>query len=227
MHSAKPGNLSIILFAIASLLIGGVPIARSNVIDFDTGLNSLWTITAGGAVNATPYYFALPLLSVTSNESESGTFLPGGTLSQFNGIWYADFSFNLPQGAAGVSLSFSNLTADDRVVLMLNATAIGDYFLNGGNLNPPLTGTGVFDLFSGPESYTYTATTSGTITTGFLTGANDLRLYVNNTGTQNLTAAAQTFTSSGDGTSVGVLGNITYSMTTVPEPESLALLASL
>jgi hypothetical protein len=205
-----------------------VPRAAADVVDFSTGSNSDWTVTGGGEAAAPAFYLALPLVSITSNSLESGQFAAGGTLGQFTGAWYADFQFTLPAGATDVSLSFSNLVGDDRTVLQLNGTDLGDYFLNGNNLTPPLTGAGDmrFPSESSDQPYTFTGTTSGTVTTGFVTGINDIRLVVNNTNKANLTANTATFQSSSDSTDAGVLGTVNFS---APEPSgiSIGVLASL
>jgi len=81
--------------------------------------------------------------------------------------------------------------------------------------------------FSGQTSdtpYTFTGQTSGTVTSGFAAGVNDLRLVVNNTGVANLNATTVTFQSSSDAVNAGVLGNIVYSEP-APEPAGVALIA--
>jgi hypothetical protein len=195
--------------------------ASANIINFDTSLNSPWTVTGGGAVAAPAFYLAPPEISITSNASSSGSFAAGGSFAQFAGAWYADFQFQLPANATNVSMSFSNLIGDDRVVLQLNGTDLGDYFLNGNSFNPPLTGSGAmrFPSQSSDQPYTFTGITSGNITTGFNIGTtNDIRLVVNNTNNANLFANTVTFQNSGDTTDVGIVGTVTYSLGSIPEP---------
>lgn len=214
------------IFAVLAVLIGTASTSLGALINFDTSLNSPWTVTGAGSVNAPAFHLALPEVSITSNSLETGTFGPGGSLAQFQGAWYADFLFTLPADATNVSLSFTNLVGDDRVVLQLNGTNIGDWFLNGNIVNPPLSGPGVM-RFSGQTSdtsYTFTGHTSGTVTSGFVAGVNDLRLVVNNTGVANLNAATVTFQNSSDAANAGVLGNVVYSEPT-PEPAGFALIA--
>jgi hypothetical protein len=199
--------------------------ARGDIINFDTGLNSNWKVSGAGAIAATPFYQNQPLLSITSNTFQSGTFVTGGTLANFTGLWDADFQFALPSNASNVSLNFSNLTADDRVVMQLNGNNIGDFFLNGVPTNPPLVGQGIMQFPSGLSVYTFTGQTSGTVTSGFLSGLNDIRLVVNNTNTANLFAPAITFGAAGDGTNAGVLGTVNFTTQVVPEPASLSVLA--
>ena len=102
-------------------------------------------------------------------------------MANFNGFWYADETFTLPSNASYIKLSFSGLYGDDRVVLELNGTMIGNYALNGTKG----AGKGVMS-FPGPNdmhlpnppdvNYTFTDTVSGTATNGFVVdGVNDLR----------------------------------------------------
>ena len=99
-------------------------------------------------------------------------------MGNFDGFWYADEYFSLPSNASNVTFSFNSLWGNDRTVLELNGTILGDGSYYGD------TGTGVMSFPPGPPNvaYTFTGTTSGTVTSGFvLGGVNDLRLVVNNT----------------------------------------------
>src|SRR5215831_12155421 len=114
--------------------------ASANTINFDTGTASEWQVTAGGAVNATPYVvfgggsYQGNLITVTSDESSSGMFLPGGSLANFDGFWTATFTFSLPSNASNVQLNFANYINDDRAVLELNGNVISSSGIpNGGN----------------------------------------------------------------------------------------------
>jgi len=192
--------------------------AGASIIIFDTSLDSPWTVSGGGAVSAPAYYLASPEVSITSNAEESGQFAAGGSLAQFTGAWNADFLFSLPATASDITLTFTNLLGDSRVVLQLNGTDIGDYFDDGSFSNPPLTGPGVMETVSqtSDQPYTFTGTTSGTITTGFiLGGTNDIRLAVDNTDAATLDANTATFQNSAESTDAGVLGVVSYS---VPDP---------
>jgi len=188
-------------------------------IDVGTDVAANWKLTGAGASGVTPWQLSQNI-SITSDGRSPGTFVSGGSLAQFTGFWYADESIALPADATGVSLTFSGLTADDRVVLQLNGVAIGDFFL--GN---PNGGAGVMSLLPGPpdSAYVFTGQTSGTITSGFVPGQNNLlRVIVNNTGSPVLTSPTVTFGTTSDGTDVGFAGTLTYS---VPEPGSLVALS--
>lgn len=180
-----------------ALLAGNMP-AFAVVLDLSTSNISDWLITGGGAVDAPANLYSaatnpgdpLPVDGISVYGS-TGTFVKGGSDAQFNGFWFADARFQLPSNASSVSLVFSNLYGDDRVVLELNGKILGDFFLNGSEKNPPLTGTGVMSFSSAPHDvpFTFTGKNSGTVTSGFILGGeNDLRLVVNNTGQAVLNA---------------------------------------
>jgi hypothetical protein len=208
------------LFTASILLLSGANYASYAVsIDVSTTATNPWLITGAGA-SASPAFDVLSgnNISLTNNVLETGTFIPGGSLANFNGFWYADLSFVIPANATNISLNFTNLNGDDRVVLQLNGSNIGNYFLNAS------PGTGVMSFPPGPpdKPFTFTNQTSGIVTSGFLLGQNnDLRLIVNNTDSSALTAQTFTFQNSGDGTEAGLVGAVTYS---IPEPTSVALI---
>jgi len=192
-------------------------------LDVGTASAGNWLITGAGAVAAPSYNPSdLPgTISITSNGNSTGTFVSGASLADFNGFWYADSLFTIPSNATGVTLSFSRLLADDRVVLQLNGTDIGDYLLSTGGVGGP----GVMSFPPGPPdvSFTFTDQASAIITSGFLLGGvNDLRLVINNTGAASPSTPTRTFQSTGDFTYAQLSGTITYS---VPEPATLSLLA--
>jgi hypothetical protein len=178
--------------------------------DFSTTMATNWTASGGGAVDVTPYQYGTEI-SVTSTAFSNGTFLPGGSLAQFDGFWTATCAFFLPYGATNISLVYSNLTADDRAVLMLNGVAIGAtgtqtasggtqgymVFTDGGPLESY--------YFSGPD-----ATVNGSATSGFIVGgANILKAIVNNTRDGVAGTVLRTLTTT-DGTTFRVKGAVSY-----------------
>jgi hypothetical protein len=214
-------SMTVSLIAAASFL--SLPAMRGfgDVINLGTAVTSNWTVTWGGAANAPAFEFTPSGFDPGDPVSLTGICITSdgdSPASQFNGFWYADADFQLPSNASSVSLVFSTLRADDRVVLELNGNILGDYFLNGLYANPPLTGLGVMSLTSGDDApYTFTGISSGTITSGFILGGeNDLRMIVNNTGQAVLTAP----TVSGGPTHAELTALVSYS---VPEPGALAL----
>jgi hypothetical protein len=197
--------------------------SKAQIIDFSTTTTAGWTVTAGGAINSTPYPFGSEL-SISSTGTGVGSFVPGGNWNAFGGFWTAQFTFFLPADASNVSLNFSGLYADDRAVLTLNGTTIGSagisYQGNATSGNMVLTDGGslvpyIFDGASG--------TVSGAASSGFiLGGTNTLMGIVNNTGS-GVYGPLQTILSgsSNDGTHFGLLGAISYA--TVPEPTNVAI----
>ena len=145
--------------------------------DITTGTSPNWTVTGGGATNATPAALTGNLISLTSDGTVSGTPITGFNNSSFDGFWTANYAFNLPADATGTTLAYSGLFADDRAIVFLNGKQIADMSSDG-------PGSGMMVLSDGgsPTPFTFTDNTSGTITTGFNAGsANTLTAVVNNT----------------------------------------------
>ncbi len=205
-------------FVFASAIIGPLfvcsPLAQAGAINIASE-PAFWLVSGAGASNAVPLLTG-DHLSITSNENETGTFIAGGSLADFDGFWEATESFYLPPSARNVSLSFAHFSSDDRAVLELNGVVIG----NSGNGAP---GEGSFNFTDGGalQAFDFTNQISGTITTGFnIGGENSLVVIVNNTGS-GILGATRTFKSSSDNTFFELTGSITD--TTVPEPASALL----
>lgn len=204
------------------LLLVAAPLTlQSATITLDTA-TAAWTVSGGGAVHATPFRLdcigSQDCLSVTSDSFATGTFVPGGSLGNFDGFWTASLNFSLPTDASGITLSYSGLFADDRTVLELNGTVIG----SGGLLGP---GVGQMVVTDGGPNNNFTfapSRSSGTVTSGFILGGNNTLLaIVNNTHT-GISGTLRPLTG-GDGTYFGVSGTVIYA-TAVPEPASVALI---
>lgn len=190
--------------------------------DLDTSNATNWSTTVGGGGGGTPFLSFSNTLSVTSNLTASGSWLPGASSGTFNGFWYADETFTIPVNATNVGLNFSNLFADDRAVLELNGVILGDYFWAG-------TGLGVMSFLPGPPDvpYTFSGVTQGQVTNGFNAGVNTLRLIVNNCPETNGFAFLETPTipiTGGDKTFVRLDATLTYTAPdAVPEPSTFVL----
>jgi hypothetical protein len=183
-----------------------------------TGIEpSNWAVWGAGASDATPFEVNNHL-TITNNQTETGTFLPGGTLGSFDGFWYAEDTFSLPADATSVALSFSSFQSDDRAVLELNGVIIGN------SSNGEGVGSMQFTDGGGLQSFDFTTSGgSGTITTGFVAGgANTLEVIVNNTG-DGIVGATQTFQATSDKTFFKLNGTVTY--TDGPEPSTMILAA--
>jgi hypothetical protein len=209
-----------LLFSIiASPLLG----LSAATLDITTASTANWRVTAGAAVDAVPYTFGTEI-SVTSDGTGMGSFVQGESFANFSGFWLAKYTFSLPSDATSVSLTYSNLNADDRMVLALNGITLAStglpHFGNDASGSMVLTEGGPLQAwsFTGPAG-----SVSGVVTSGFnLGGVNVLEAIMNNTDTgvygPNLPIYAGT---SNDSTTFGVFGVISYS---VPEPSSLWLL---
>jgi hypothetical protein len=207
------------LVALIALVLLPPQMARADFITIDLGTQnnaSSWLVTGAGATQspAFPYGGQQQEISITDNGGQTGTFIPGGSLANFNGFWYATRTFFLPSNATNVSLAFSGLLFDDRGVLELNGNIIGNALLTS-------LSQGEISFPPGPPDvpFTFTNVTSGTMTSGFdLGGTNTLTLVVNNANGQ----VTSTFTGLGDGTHAGVVATVSYAVA-VPEPSSIVL----
>jgi len=211
---------AVVVFLI-SILVSVVAADAATINVGTSGNAAAWVVTGAGAVNAPAWQSPVDDIAITSNAHNDGTFAAGGALSQFTGFWYADLFFTLPANASSVSLAFSNFVCDDRSVLQLNGTSIAD---NGSLSIPAVTGSGKMTLPPGTSTvdYTFTGVTSATISSGFiLNGQNDLRIIVNNTHNNSISAPTISFAGPGDETHAKLVGAITYN---VPEPGSVSLL---
>jgi hypothetical protein len=208
--------------AIACTLI--IPnLAQATIFTFDTGTASDWNVTAGGAVNVQPYvipinnsFYVGNLISVTSTANGNGTFLPGGSLANFDGYWTAAYNFSLPANAATIVLNYSNFFADDRAVLVLNGNIIDS---TGIPINGSSIGSMVLTDGSAAIPYTFDSPNglvSGTIASGFNAGGlNTIEIIINNTGT-GVPGTMEGNLTPFDGTDAGIIGNVSF--TVVPEP---------
>lgn len=217
-------------YSIATVCALIVPnLVQATIYTFDTGTASEWSVTAGGAVNVQPYIYNVPdpnqyvgnVITVTSTANGNGTFLPGGSIANYDGYWTAVYTFSLPANAANIVLNYSKFFADDRAVLMLNGNIID-------STGDPTAGSyvGYMVLTDGSPAIPYTFNSpdgqvSGTATSGFnIGGLNTIEVILNDTvlnGTGGGVAGTmQGHLTSNDGTGMGLTGNISF--TVVPEP---------
>jgi len=221
----KKLSLSAAVAASTLIILGSLTNkAVAGVITISTSNNAAnWLITGAGA-NVAPAFQLNDSISLTSNGLNSGTFAPGGSLAQFNGFWFADLTFSLPADAKNVVLNLNSGGFDDRAVVQLNGTDIG----NGGIAGP---GSGLMTFSSGsPEvTYPFTGFGSGIVTSGFnVGGLNTLRLIVNNT-SSGIFGTTKTFQGTGDFTVANFSGTVTFDQpaVTTPEPNNILGLGML
>jgi hypothetical protein len=202
------------------LIVCSPPLQASLTSISITSVASNWLVSGAGGSDDVPFQTTVNHLSITSDQTESGTFIAGGSLSSFDGFWEATETFFLPLNATAVSLSFAGFSSDDRAVLELNGVVIGD----SGNGDP---GSGDMTFTDGGalQPFNFTNRASGTISTGFNLGAtNSLEVIVNNTGV-GILGATSTFTGTADNTFFKISsGAITYN--SAPEPASAVLVWS-
>jgi hypothetical protein len=194
-------------------ILATLAVLKGATIDFSTSNTSAWMVDVPsiGITNATARS------GYTTGDITSFSGAGNGTSSGYDGFWVGLYTFTLPSNATGISLDFSGLNADDRAVLELNGTILGDA---GGAA--PGTGSMVFTDGGTNGAFTFAGASAemGTVTTGFNLGAtNTLGIIVNNT--QGGIFGSPT----GFGfTEAGVTGTVTYStstgVTSTPEPRS-------
>ena len=199
-------------------ILFGLNTVDATVLDIGTGVSPNWTVSAGGAADVQPYFIdgGERDLALTSDGFSTGTPVKGLNLSTFDGYWTANLPFFLPANAINPVLTYSNLSADDRVVLELNGVPIG-------NAGKPNGGLGFMTLTDGGLNIPYQFTgdlTSGSATAGFIPGEpNLLEAIVNNTDA-GIDGAPRDISPS-DGTGLRLHGTLSYSV--VPEPASLSV----
>ncbi|MDB6034635.1 MAG: cell wall/surface repeat protein, partial [Verrucomicrobiales bacterium] len=166
-------------------VVARLTVLPSTHLDFGTANPLGWHLAAGVVADAPPYVIEGNILTVTTTGGGDGAFLPGGSADGFDGYWTATYPFFLPANATNVSLTFSNLGGDDRVVLTLNGATIAATGI--GSVNGPNPSQGSMVLVDGQplQPYLFTgenAQTSGRVTNGFYLGrTNVLRAILNNT----------------------------------------------
>ncbi len=136
-----------------------------------------WTVSAVSGGN-------ILTLPAAHNRDYSGLYnitLPPELRSVNDGYWYADNLFTLPANVSKPMLVITYLGVDDRAVIELNGKIVANVGYAG------YVGRGYMTFRDkGPNRpFTFTHSTgpvSITINDGFIAGANDLRMIVNNTG---------------------------------------------
>ncbi len=193
------------------------------------------TITATTATGT--WTIGIPSQSITNGTAYAG-YSGGNFISAFNGsaclsstctsafdgFWTASFAFTLPADTTSASLVFSGLQADDRTVLELNGTQIGNGYNLGAGGAAPVAGSMVLTDGGPNNSYSFGGASSemGAVATGFnIGGSNTLLLIVNNT-----EAGSYGALNPRGYTEVALTGTVSYTESgnsTAPEPEAVVL----
>jgi hypothetical protein len=139
---------------------------------------------------------------------------------RWNGVWYANFAFTLPENAVNISLRIDSLWADDRAVVYLNGRAIADRIVDTGSA---IAGPGNINQGLNTDDYAYRVFVNASqyvvndqsvFNTG---GINTLKAIINNTGMGGVDERAYSFRSNGDRTSLRLNAEVTFDLAT-PEP---------
>ena len=221
-NSRRIGARLVLLLAVLAVAASATPISTSigGTYDLSTATAANWTITV-------PTVLSAPAVMDTMLGAGSISFNSAGTSTAtgYDGFWVAALSFTLPTGLGTsytAALTFNNLYADDRVVLELNTTQIGNEGIFGPGNSPVVGSMSLSDVASTPYTFTVGGA-SGVVTSGFLssptsTVTNTLYLYVNNTN-----SGVQGGLSNLYGSEAGLTASLTLT-DPVPEPASLSYL---
>jgi hypothetical protein len=200
-------------------------------LDLGTAGNATsWLITGGGATMAPAFQLncsagEVGCISVSSNGMASGTLVTGFSANN-SGFWFADRTFSIPAGATNISLAFSGLSGDDRVVLELNGTIVASFCCAAGQVNG--NGIMMLDGVNYVNPFDFTNVPSGTVNSGFIVGGtNTLRLIENNTNALLNSSAPNANFALGDEENAGIIATLTYTPAIpplTPAPSSLLLM---
>lgn len=222
-----PGLVRVVVTVLGASTSAAQAVPFPTTVTFSTYEAHKWFISGAGAFDepATAVQGVPGVISFSGSGTRAGPFITGASAGAFDGLWWADYQFQVPEDAENIHLEFSGLQADDRVVLVLNDS------LNIGNqvgFGPGGAGTHAFEWVSGHpdnQSFTFSNATSGDV---FGSGAfkrgedNSIRLVVNNNAQRPLTGDATGFCCAGDSTVARVSGAITYdSYQIAPNPNIL------
>jgi len=203
MYEEKPSGLDMLACCPVAPVVLLNDEASAISIDVSTS-NPGWVASYGGFSGSAFHYScgSVDCISISSNGTNSGNFVGGGTAAAFTGTWSAQLSFFLPVNAQNVTLAYNSIGVDDRATLSLNGTDLGTFFIFGPQI-------------------------AGSTTTPFnLGGGNTLRLDVINNPFNTDTGPPLGFQFTGDGTAAALNASVTYSIVGVPEASSLLLLLS-
>ena len=154
-------------------------------------------IAAVGAVQAQTVNVAVDSSDTAAwlrSDGGAGATMPAGG----PGVWNSRFVVAIPAGATNISFTLNSFFPDDKGVVQLNGTTIGDGVIFFGNGTAAGPGTFDFGLGAGNLSYTYAGFTPGTATS-LPNGTTSFSLvaYIDDTGVSDPSSVplAQTFIS--------------------------------
>jgi hypothetical protein len=185
-----------------------------------TGLKALgwallWSLAMAGAARAQTTTITVDNSSAwVRSDGGTGTTMPAGGPA----IWNSRFTATIPAGATNISFTLDTFFPDDKGVVQLNGTTIGDGVIFFGNGTAAGPGTFDFGLGGGNQPYTYVGFTPGTATAlpNGTTGVTVV-VYMNDTGVADPFSPplSQTFISG-----FTVSGSLSYTL--APPPARVA-----
>jgi hypothetical protein len=183
--------------------------AEAGAIPIDASTNNASWTASFGAFSGPAFHYScgtIDCISISSNGRSGGTFVGGGTYSDFLGAWTATLDFFLPADAVNVAYTYASVGVDDRATLSLNGATVGNFWIFGSPISGTVTNAASF----------------------VLGGMNTLTLSVVNNAFNPLSGPPIMLNPDNyDGTAVVLGGQVTYDQpTAVPEPGSLALLGA-
>jgi len=220
-----------ILFLAAMIAAIGPCIARAD--NFTTqqvgtvGNESAWKVSL--VDGAGPWYNAyqgttpsgLSAIGIQSDLAGDGTAIGGLDLSNWNGMWVAEFQFYIPLWAQDLHFHLNSASVDDKAGIFIDGWPVGFFGVAGG------TGPGTFQFATDPaNTYPVTYVSSQNFPAWpadkeLMTGWNTIDVYLDNTYSFNLSAPSITnFGNGGDYTYVNLDATVTYT----PDPGSWILL---
>jgi hypothetical protein len=216
--------------AIAFLSLTLLPVAWGSPITITTvGDSNSWTVrwNDGSQTFTGPGFQVFGHdISLTSTSFAGGATVGGGSTANWNGVWFAWMTFDLPANALSPILSIFEFWSDDRSVIYLNGVPIADRLVDTGA--PHIAGLGrIYDQLTGSgyseHNFANTVPVSVSGDLFVLGGANTLLVITNNTGVLSLTEPARTFQhATDDRTSFRLSGSVTYLelQEEIPEPST-------
>jgi hypothetical protein len=188
------------------LAAGCLLCAQASAIPIDVSTNNAGWTASYSTFSGPAYHYScgtVDCISISSNGRSGGTFVGGGTYTDFTGTWTATLDFFLPADALNVAYNYASVGVDDRATLALNGVDLGTFYIFGPQILGTITNAASF----------------------VLGGLNTLTLSaVNNPFDPNNGAPRPLNPDNYDGTAIVLDGVVTYDQpTAVPEPGSLAL----
>jgi len=158
---------------------------------------------------------------ISSSDGASWTRSSGGTGTAMNiggpGVWNSKYVTAIPPGATNISFTLDSFAVDDKGVVQLNGSTIGDGVIFGANGAAAGLGTFDFGLGGGSQAYNYVGFTPGAAI-GLPNGTTNFTLtgYVNDTGTSN--PSAPPFVTVTVASSFTLSGTLSYNTGEAPAP---------